>query len=219
MAHFMVDLENTNSSGLVGGRYLEPTDSISLFYSESCSKVEQGLLRDIFDSGCTVETCKLFKTGPNALDFYIASRIGSLFGSGYTGRVAIITGDKGLMAINHYWQQCATPHRHVVLKPNIEQAILALGEEGSLRTFQIKESLEMVSLEKELNKYKATQDIRNELEALFKGTEQEDRLAEIMDIIAGHKKPGKVLYLSTLKQFGRKDGLEIYRKLRLLEQK
>lgn len=219
MAHFMVDLENTNSSGLVGGKYLEPTDSITLFYSESCSKVEQGLLRDIFDSGCTVETCKLFKTGHNALDFYIASRIGTLFGGGYTGRVAIITKDKGLMAINHYWQQCVTPRRHVVLKPNLEQAILAMGEDGSPRTAQIKERLESVSLEKELTKHRETQAIRAELEALFQGTEQEDKLGEIMAIIAGQRKPGKVLYLSTLKQFGRKDGLEIYRKLRLLDQK
>lgn len=219
MAHFMVDLENTNSSGLVGARYLESTDCVSIFYSKSCSKVEQGLLRYIFDSGCLVETCKLFKTGPNALDFYIASRIGFLFGSGYTGRVAIITEDKGLMAINHYWQQCVTPHRQVVLKPNIEQAILALGEENSPRIARIKENLEMVSLEKALSDYKASQDIRTVLGTLFKGTEQERRLTEIMDIIASPKVSNKVLYLAMLKRFGRKDGLEIYRKLRLLEQK
>lgn len=219
MAYFMVDFENTNNSGLVGATYLEPTDCVSLFYSNACSKIQHGLLQDIFDSGCMVETCKLFKKGDNALDFYIASRIGALFGGGYNGHVIIVTGDKGLMAINHYWQQCAVPRHHVLVRPNIEQGILASGEGDTPRVRQIKARLEAVSLEEEMKQYRKSQQIRTSLENLFRGTEQEDKLDAIMEIISGNQKPGKVLYLSTLKQFGRKDGLEIYRRLRLLEQK
>lgn len=219
MAYFMVDLENTNSSGLVGANYLLPTDCVSIFYSESCSKIQHGLLQDIFDSGCMVETCKLFKKGDNALDFYIASRIGSLFGGGYKGHVIIVTGDKGLTAVTHYWQQCAVPHHNVHVRPNIEQGILSSGEGDTPRMRQIKARLEVVSLEEEMKQYRKSQQIRTSLQNLFRGTDQEDKLEDIMEIISGHQKPGKVLYLSTLKQFGRKDGLEIYRKLRLLEQK
>ena len=36
----------------------------------------------------------------------------------------------------------------------------------------------------------------------------------IMDIVKNNKKQSKVVYLNTLKQFGKKDGLEIYRRLR-----
>lgn len=36
------------------------------------------MLEDITSSGCVFEVCKLYQTGKNAIDFYIASRHGEL---------------------------------------------------------------------------------------------------------------------------------------------
>lgn len=215
MAYFLIDLENTHSGGLRGARYLNTGDTVVIFYSESCKELEQGVLKEVFDSGCQLELCKLIKKGPNALDFYIASRIGALLGGGYSGGVVIISGDKGFQAINHYWQNYGPPRRTVHLRPNLEQGILALSEKNA-RWNQIREALLAVDLTKAVADHAETMRVQRELQALFEGTEQADKLPRIMNILSGQSGTGKVLYLSTLKQFGRKDGLEIYRKLRLL---
>ena len=218
MIHFMIDIENTHSSGLKGAGYLCETDHVTLFYTESCTGIEQGLLRDILQSGCGIDTCKLVKAGKNALDFYIATKVGEVFGSGYPGDIAIVSGDKGFQAISDYWRHHARPARKVIVRKDIEQCIISLDEKSERRK-RIQEALLIVNLEKEIDKHKERLRIRNELEQLFAGTEQEDKIDAIMDIITGEIKPGKVLYLTTLKQFGRKNGLEIYRKLRLFDQK
>lgn len=97
----------------------------------------------------------------------------------------------------------------------MEQGILALGEQSARRN-QIREALLPVDLERAVADHDETMRVQRELQALFSGTPQIDKLPQIMDIIAGKAGSGKVLYLSALKRFGLKDGLEIYRKLRLL---
>lgn len=211
----MIDLENTNGGGLKGAQYLNSGDTVVIFHSAGCKHLEQRILQEIFDSGCRVELCRLIKKGENALDFYIASKIGALFGGGYSGGVAIVSEDKGFQAVNHYWQNYGAPNRHVAFRPNIEQSIIALNE-MTPRQKQIKEALQSVDFEKAVAEHEEMLRIQQELKELFAGTPQEEKLPQIMDIIAGQSGTGRVLYLSALKQFGRKDGLEIYRKLRQL---
>jgi len=45
--------------------------------------------------GCEFEICRLKKARKNALDFYIVTRLGEIFGSGYQGVAAIISQDDG----------------------------------------------------------------------------------------------------------------------------
>lgn len=82
MIHFMVDLENTGSRGLQGVEYLESDDRITIFYSQSCLKIERGKLQQIAEAGSKLNICRLQNVGKNALDFYIASRIGEVYGKG-----------------------------------------------------------------------------------------------------------------------------------------
>ena len=95
MIHFMVDWENIQHNGLQGSQYLCKTDSVTIFYSGACNRIEQGDLQNLLHSGCELQICKLVRTGKNALDFYISSKIGALFGGGYEGHVAIVSRDKG----------------------------------------------------------------------------------------------------------------------------
>lgn len=41
MAYFLIDLENTHSSGFWGAQYLDPGDTVALFCSESCRQLER----------------------------------------------------------------------------------------------------------------------------------------------------------------------------------
>ena len=91
----MIDFENTGSRVLQGAEYLQPDDSVTIFYSQICMKIEQKPLRQLKESGCSFRICKLQKPGKNALDFYIASHIGEIYGQGYTGMIAIVSNDAG----------------------------------------------------------------------------------------------------------------------------
>ena len=212
MIHFMVDWENIQHNGLRGSKYLEQDDSVTIFYSAACNRIEQGDLQDLLQSGCTLELCKLVKPGKNALDHYIASRIGEVFGNGYAGHVAIVSRDKGFRAIQDYWKCCAEPAHMIALQPSIEACIASVNE-NTERHQIIQRALQTVNLEKEFAKYQETQRIRAELCQLFSGTVYQSCVNQIMDIVANQKTQSKVVYLNVLKQFGKKDGLEIYRRL------
>ena len=107
LIHFMIDFENTGSRGLQGAEYLQPNDSVTIFYSQACMKIEQRRFCQVKESGCDFHICKLQKPGKNALDFYIASRIGEICGQGYMGMTAIVSNDTGFQAVREYWKNCA----------------------------------------------------------------------------------------------------------------
>lgn len=215
MIHFMVDFENTRSQGLQGVSYLLPEDSVTIFYSQACIKAENGKLQQMFNAHSNISVCKLKNTGKNALDFYIASKIGEVYGSGYEGTVAIVSKDKGYKAVRDYWQYCVPKPRSIILQPDIGQCIVS-SNENSERRKQIQQQLQSVNLETEFAKYEERVRIQKLLKEEFAGTRYEDMIGQIQDILRDRKKP-KILYLNALKAFGRKDGIEIYRKVKELD--
>lgn len=211
MIHFMVDFENVRNPGLLGCGYLLPSDCMTIFYSAACSKMESSKMEQIMESGCMLDICRLQKTRKNALDFYIASRVGELFDKGYEGAVVIVSNDKGFLAVQEYWKShCGRPR--VEVKPNVEQGIMASGE-TSLRRKTIEGKHKLVSLESEFEKYQERRRIRSEIENLFADTEYQSCTDMIMEIVQ-EKADSKERYLNSLKKFGRKDGCYIYRKLK-----
>lgn len=79
--YFLIDYENLKNSGMRGSEHLLPTDHVILFYSAGTPTMEQRHLMNIRNSGCSFETYKLLSKGKNALDFYIATKLGELFGA------------------------------------------------------------------------------------------------------------------------------------------
>lgn len=214
MFHFMIDFENTRSRGLQGAEYLLPDDHVTIFYSQTCMKAEKGKLQQIIDAGSNLDICCLQRPGKNALDFYIASKIGELFGSGYEGMVAVVSNDKGYGAIRDYWARCASPVRKIVLQPNIEQCI-GYSDEESVRRKEIRRRLEEVNIEAQYGLYEERLRIRRVLEGCLADTEYRNLLGQIAGIAEEKRAQGhKMLYLDTIKRFGRKKGLEIYSKIK-----
>lgn len=207
MLHFMIDFENVGNNGLAGSEYLSGQDRVTIFYSAVCVQVENGRMEQILNSGCGLDLCKLQKQGKNGLDFYIASRIGEIYGSGYEGDVSIISKDKGFRAVQDYWRRAKEP-RKIVLKPDIEQSIVSSGE-ISERSRLIREKKKIVGLESTVKTYQERRRIQTELGNLFADTEYIAQIGTIMEMILVKSTP-KVLYLDILKRFGKKDGLLIY---------
>ena len=76
--YFLIDLENVHNAGMYGVRYLNESDTLILFLPKRPKTLSIGHLEDIANSGCTLETYKLKSTGKNALDYYIAVRVGEI---------------------------------------------------------------------------------------------------------------------------------------------
>lgn len=109
--YFLIDYENVHTPGMRGTEYLLPADHLLVFCSVSAPNMEPQYLTAIKDSGCGFEICKPVKPSKNALDFYIAAKLGAIFGSGYTGNIAAISRDASFQALREYWASCAVPPR------------------------------------------------------------------------------------------------------------
>lgn len=62
------------------------TDRVTLFYSDAASRVENGYIQQITHAGAKLTAFKLKSVGKNALDFYIATYLGEIFGGGMRGQ-------------------------------------------------------------------------------------------------------------------------------------
>lgn len=213
--HFLVDYENVREAGLDGVEYLHDADILTIFYSAACKNVSRRMMDYIWRSGCEFYAYKLKNTGKNALDFYIATRVGELLGAGFPGKLIIVSRDKGYGAAKDYWMERGIPSARILRSPSVRAGIVS-SNENSLRQKRIAVESAQVSIENEYVKYQERQRIKHRLEAIFRGTEYEEKLVKICELAEEEQKP-KDLYIGSLKRFGRTDGTKIYRYLKQLD--
>lgn len=210
--YFLVDFENVRSNGLRGAEYLDKNDYLTLFFSSAAHSCENRYLEEIEQSGCVFDTCKLVKTGKNGLDFYIATRVGEFYGNGHDDRVAIISKDLGFHAVRDYWDMRLPSNKKMILSPSIERSLIA-SNDNSERVKRLKNKLNGVDINVFQAKYEERKRLQEVLKQIFGGTMYADRLSEIQDLLeSGENK--KIIYLSSLHRFGRKQGLEVYDRLK-----
>lgn len=214
---FLIDYENVSNAGMRGSEYLDARDHVIIFYSDARSYMERRLIDAVISSGCIFETCKLYKTGKNALDFYIVSRLGEMIGSGYEGIPVIVSKDSGYYAAVDYWTKKAPRKRRVYLAHSIEDGILDANEKNA-RTKELSIATDTLAIEKYYNAYAEKLRVKSVLEKIFAGTEYETKTNEILDMVQGKENTPKLVYLKSLRQFGRKGGLEVYNRLKACEE-
>ena len=210
---FLIDYENVGNAGMKGCKYLDTGDHVIIFYSEAKKHMEQRWLENITASGCGFDICKLCKTGKNALDFYIASRLGELMGSGYEGVAVVVSNDSGFQAIRDYWEKRAVHRKRILLSSCIEDGIMS-GNENNERTKALHHLREKISIGGYHSACMERMRVKQVLQELFAETEYENRIEEIQNMIEGKEKSAKIIYLNSLHLFGRKSGLEIYNRIK-----
>lgn len=210
--YFLIDYENVRNLGMRGTEHLLPTDYVIVFYSKSAPVMERVYLEQIKSSGCGFEACKLLTERKNGLDFYIATRVGELFGQKCCQNAVIVSRDTDFRAVRDYWQECSGTKHRVVFSETIEHGIVASGE-NSPRAKLLRSHRKQVDIGQFYAAYQEDIKLRQALEAAFEGTEYFDRLSEIQVLLRPEASP-KIIYLDSLKRFGRKDGQEIYRRLK-----
>ncbi len=212
--YFLIDYENVHDIGLEGVEYLTAEDSVTLFYSESAPNMKRRRFKAITDSGCEFDVCRLNSVGKNALDFYIVSKIGEIFGNGRPGTACVISGDAGFEAAADYWARYAREARAVFRAPTVESGILLL-DSGSERAAQIREMSGKVDIATEFARFDERRKFRRQLEELLRSVGCADRLDDT-EALLNRTREKKVIYLSALHLFGRQKGLEMYSRLKEL---
>ena len=201
---FLVDFENVHSPGLRGVELLTKADGITIYYSQSCNAIEKGMLKRIIASGCSFQIEKLKSISRNALDFYIATHVGEIYGQNTDEVIGIVSGDKGLKALREFW---LTRQKQVVVKPTIIQCIISANEPDG-RTKAAHREMDMLNLEEEYNAYRSKQERIQRMYDIVGGD------ADIAEFVMARIAEGitpRELYLYMLKTFGRVRGTEAYR--------
>ncbi|MCM1253634.1 MAG: PIN domain-containing protein [Clostridium sp.] len=214
---FLVDYENVGNMGMKGCHYLNASDHMIVFYSDVKKNMERRHLESIANSECVFEICKLCKNGKNALDFYIASRLGELFGSGFEGITAIVSHDNGFQAVRDYWEKRAAHKRKVLLAACVEDGIMS-SNENTERMRNLKRQRENLTIGGFFTDYTEEIRIKTIIKRLFDGTEYEGLTEQIQTLMKKKEKTPKVIYLNCLHSFGRKRGLEIYNRMKAYEE-
>lgn len=169
-------------------------------------------MEDIQNSGCGFEVCKLLTKRKNGLDFYIATKVGELFGAERCSNAVLVSNDTGFQAIRDFWQERSGTKHRVALSESIERGIITAGE-NSERAHLIRSKRKAIDIGQFYAAYQENHRLRQALQAVFDDTVYSDRLPDIQEILRSGTSP-KVIYLDTLRRFGRKDGQEIYRMIK-----
>lgn len=210
--YFLIDYENVNYAGLEGTEYLEKSDTISFFFGEESGKIINYRMVDILNSGCEFEICRLVNVRKNALDFYIASRVGEIFAVDRSVQIAIISADKDHQSVIDYWKPRLLVPNQLVRAKTIAKAIKLVNGEGARKKI-VNERMKPLDLQTEFGKYEERKRILQTLEEGFCNTEYEHIIPQIFDIVITADKP-RTLYLNSLKSLGRKRGIDVYRKIK-----
>ena len=195
-----------------GTEFLNDTDTVIFFFSDASGKIVNYRMRDIKNSRCGFEICKLKNVRKNALDFYIATKVGEIFALDGNAQVAIISVDKGYEAVLDYWRARLPVLNQLVRAKNIANAIKIINGEGA-RKAAVNNSMRILELKAEYAKYEERNRILEELKTALSGTGYEHLVEKMADIVIAADTP-KMLYISSLKSLGKKDGTEVYRRIK-----
>ena len=217
MATILVDYENVSmTDGLKGVEYLNENDTLIIFYSQCCEKIRAEYIEMIEKSQCEFKTYKLERTGKNALDFYIAVECGILSSHGEK-QISIISRDKGFGAIPDFFRiQNELEDVTVRAASNVENALVALtAPEDENRKRLIKEKTRTLSIDAEQARIREHRAFAEKITKVFEGTEYAEKTEKIIHFLEGRDvKMPRILYTSSMHEFGREDGRAIYQMLK-----
>ena len=212
---YLVDYENVSNEGLMGYEFLMPEDKLYLFYSESVRNIRKQISLKIFHPSMDVHLYKLRTARKNAIDFYIASKLGEVIERYDLKKAAVVTKDQGFQSIADFWGHVSEKQCKVILEKSIAECILKFGNnDEQYRT--VKYQMMPVPLENVYNEYEQQKDLEGRVKIQLAGTEFEEECSKVIDIFA-HADNKKGLYLSSLKQFGRERGTRLYASIRDIE--
>lgn len=212
---YLIDYENVANDGLNGYEFLTSQDTLYLFYSECVHNIRKQISLKIFHPSMDVHLYKLRTPRKNAIDFYIASKLGELIESRQIPKAAIVTKDQGFQSIVDFWGHVSEKKCTVILGKSISECILKSGNNDE-QYRQVKYHMMSVPLENLYSEYERQKELEEKVKDQLAGTEFEEECSKVIDIFA-HADSKKGLYLSLLKKFGRERGTRLYASIKNIE--
>lgn len=212
---YLVDYENVKNEGFMGYEFLTQEDVLYIFYSDCVPNIRKQISLKLFQPSMEVHLYKLKTTRKNAIDFYIATKLGELIEREQVTKVAIITKDHGFLSLTDFWGHVSETKCKIIVEKDIAECILKSGNNDE-QYRQVKYQMTAVSLESAYSEYEQQKDLEGRLKAQLAGTEFEEDCPKVIDIFA-HAENKRGLYLSSLKQFGRERGTRLYASIRDVE--
>lgn len=137
-------------------------------------------------------------------------------------QIAIISNDKGFQAVIDFFGRDSETQKLQIVKAsnieivkasNIETALtLFSNPEDSTRRRLLTKRMTSLDLAEESAKIAEQEQVRKNIQGVLMGTQYEEKTEEIIKfIIDKGKRSRREIYTGALHQFGRKDGVEIYR--------
>lgn len=210
MSVFLIDYENVYTRGFVPGiDLLTPQDSLYIYYSTACGKLRKEYYEALEESGCTFKVVKLLTPRKNALDTYISVTVGQLMEK--EREIAIISRDSGFESVKDYIKVVNAKDIQLVRADNIEQAFALFNSaENKNRRQLVAERLKTVSLDEVSARLKERERIIDKVMDALADTPYRFRAKQVCELFDNKDTGKKKIYTSTIHNFGRAEGLEIY---------
>lgn len=127
-------------------------------------------------------------------------------------KVAIISADKGFQSVIDYWAPRLFMSNQLIRATSIAKAIQGIYGEG-LRKKNVNDRMMVLDLQEEFIKYEERRKIVDSINTLLSNTEHQHLILQVADMVRGAKSR-KVLYINSLKTFGKKAGTDVYRHIK-----
>lgn len=170
----LVDYENTHQSGMEGYWYLNETDTLVLYYSDSKSAMPKGCAEKLKKAGVKVSLVRLKTKRDNALDMYIAASTG-LYATGGE-KICIVSKDKGYQAVRDFWRMMRGTE--ILLGETIENCLLHSIDSEDPRIQMVRERHQKVNLIEQFEHMKAVHMAEDKKENSVVETVEESSFSE-----------------------------------------
>ena len=201
---YLIDFENVHEQGLIGIAKLPPEDTVHLFYTKNAAKISLDILSEVKAKLCFHKV----NVGKQSLDMQLVSYLGFLLGTvGHEPEYIIVSNDLGFTNTLAFWGEKNT---RLSQMPSIvfEEAVAATEEketvspaEGLTRPATSRGATGKTQMNNRITV--ALRDKKVEGEKIGKVT------ATVMKLY-GYRNFRQAAYRDIIKNFGQKEGLELY---------
>ena len=180
-----------------------------MFYSHSSETIQQGYFDGLINNSGSFNIVKLSQTRKNALDYYIAIRVGEIIKEYPNEKILIVSKDKGYYAVLEYCESYSEISDKIKLAPSIGTGLVMLDGNTNRRKV-IMNKRRTIQLETEYQIHQERVALYKRVASALLSTPYSEEAKKASHLIETKNTP-KELYMSSLHEFGVRRGQEIYR--------
>jgi hypothetical protein len=224
MRIFLIDFENVHSEGLAGVDFLTETDEVVIFHSNNADTITFEMMHKLMFSKAKLSYYKVRRGGRNALDFQMSSYLGYLVNASIGSdnvEFYLISKDNGFDFVIDFWES-----GNINIKPKVKRfytikaAFAQTKPARAPKSKLIPETPPIVNDPPVIEAVLPVEEVPVIIEDIPVVIVEvpiaviTDDNSEEVDKLLSESNSAHELYISTVKRFGQKKGVEIYRNIK-----